>query len=1406
MNIFKRISVFLVASILILSGAFAATATLQPSSVPINAELNTSDGDQYYVQSLLFKLDADGSGSWSAGDSIVVNLPEYLSIADVDDDGNWVDEVSGAIDVSNAGMSLNIEASNSSTIELRLDGGAASTGDSVMTFFPVRVKDHTIADSTTRDYDIVYGDGTFESTEPNPTVTYITGIPDYITFAAEYSVSGGISDTSSKRGKFYPSAKKEAMDSMSNKNVTLLLPSLVEDLDSASVDSANWHDINLDSTETTPEVKYTLWASKKSDLNRVKSSPSTQIPKVVEQPDEGLTTNPGQECDIVPDSAYFSNTLLDGTNLEEGTWYFYVTSNVTSDWVLGQSDSVEIRHQPVFHYSDGEFKHAGAGGVLDYADLGTYDLSTNGVDDTTGMYLDSGGGVGVNGKWKDDPSVDARNTENVDIHWEVDDIDDNAEVSIYISTESDLTTKSELMANAQEIGSDDLMEEANEPGQEADEYNFDINPPDSPYIEEGDYTVYLSADDGKNSNVYKVTRANGDAYVLHVMHFPYLSFQSLNENMINIYDSTENKLVLNSAKNKRFTINWGEKTTDDRDIDGNASIDLYAIDKELDDSDYTGYDVNVESVDETALPNSVTDPDAEAVHIASLKEDPDTRSDNRYSWDFRNSGMIPDSSFNIFALIQEGDDAQIVEYADSTDGNFPGYNPDADNFTFKFEIKHGTYILTKNPVEDKIVRLKGSDKYQLRWKAVDKDDSDIPGLVALVPDSVDSSIVDTSDISNNKDHYWLTTNSSGQYHDSSVVNIKNEKYTADFGGITVDAAGNTSTPPQGDYNVYYLYDDADNNNLSSLDAVKAAGKVHINRYDDLAKDFELSPNRITAEKGDTITLDVYLEAKTENENIISVGIDVPTSKLSIVDQDENTSGIQPWNNESENFNGSELKNEVVENDSISTIAFEEYDGDDITAGVVTIGYIELVVDSGNVDYEIDDEKIDFVTSGENATQVADEDGNIIAETVPEVAANLQIASYGMISGEVDIQGRDNEGQQVTLKLVEEGSVEPITGVTSLDTLDENTSEPGIQYTLGAEGTYQMSGVPTGTYDLICKKKGWLNQRKASIDVRSFSKARNIDFEGSDKLLAGDCAGYAAVSGEALPDNQITSGDDGDEIKTAYGSTPGDDNWNEYADFTGDDYIGFDDLNYEQVNSGVDQGNGEGLLYKKSSGSNEDAVMGLKKSEEIGDKVTYVVKVDKSEDVRAYKVEMNIDHSNWKVVNYNDKLAEGEQTYNFKKSIDGDMHFVSAIGGPATRTESNVKLAEITLERKKDNADKPAIYNAKLINSANEVTEATLQSELKPDEFSLSQNYPNPFNPTTNIKFALPKAGKVKLTIYNLMGQKVKTLVSETMDEGRYKVKWNSTNESGIKVSSGVYFYRLQVSGRIVNSKKMILMK
>lgn len=136
---------------------------------------------------------------------------------------------------------------------------------------------------------------------------------------------------------------------------------------------------------------------------------------------------------------------------------------------------------------------------------------------------------------------------------------------------------------------------------------------------------------------------------------------------------------------------------------------------------------------------------------------------------------------------------------------------------------------------------------------------------------------------------------------------------------------------------------------------------------------------------------------------------------------------------------------------------------------------------------------------------------------------------------------------------------------------------------------------------------------------------------------------------------------------------------------------------------------------------------------------------------------------------------------------------------------------------------PGDYEAGIIFSSNDPLNSTKQipvlltvesgsdvdhpeaGDFKPVTFAILQNYPNPFNPETSIQYQLPAASHVVLRIYNLNGQEVKTLIEQPLPAGYYQVEWNGRNNSGQKVTSGVYILKI-IAGEFVQAKKMILIQ
>jgi len=102
-------------------------------------------------------------------------------------------------------------------------------------------------------------------------------------------------------------------------------------------------------------------------------------------------------------------------------------------------------------------------------------------------------------------------------------------------------------------------------------------------------------------------------------------------------------------------------------------------------------------------------------------------------------------------------------------------------------------------------------------------------------------------------------------------------------------------------------------------------------------------------------------------------------------------------------------------------------------------------------------------------------------------------------------------------------------------------------------------------------------------------------------------------------------------------------------------------------------------------------------------------------------------------------------------------------------------------------------------------EIVVEVDFNPSDYSLAQNFPNPFNPNTIVQFQVPKPSDVTIKIYDMLGQEIRILFAGQVASGKYTIEWNGLNDSGERMSSGNYIYRM-TAGDFADTKQMILLK
>jgi hypothetical protein len=170
--------------------------------------------------------------------------------------------------------------------------------------------------------------------------------------------------------------------------------------------------------------------------------------------------------------------------------------------------------------------------------------------------------------------------------------------------------------------------------------------------------------------------------------------------------------------------------------------------------------------------------------------------------------------------------------------------------------------------------------------------------------------------------------------------------------------------------------------------------------------------------------------------------------------------------------------------------------------------------------------------------------------------------------------------------------------------------------------------------------------------------------------------------------------------------------------------------------------------------------------------------------KEYEVQISDDKTNWTTISHVTNGNGGTE----KISVNASARYVR-IYGLQRATQYGYSLYEID------------IYNDTNVSSIQN------KNNIKdiPSEFTLSDNYPNPFNPSTTIEYSIPKAGFVKIQIYNSIGQLINTIENDFRNPCKYRIQWNGKNSLGESMPSGVYFYRMSSNG-LTLIKKMVMLK
>lgn len=282
----------------------------------------------------------------------------------------------------------------------------------------------------------------------------------------------------------------------------------------------------------------------------------------------------------------------------------------------------------------------------------------------------------------------------------------------------------------------------------------------------------------------------------------------------------------------------------------------------------------------------------------------------------------------------------------------------------------------------------------------------------------------------------------------------------------------------------------------------------------------------------------------------------------------------------------------------------------------------------------------------------------------------------------------------------------------------------------------------------------------------------------------------------------------------FGLTAGAETFDKAFDLSPNNAVDFDDFFVFADNFGREMV-GIGKVVPTMAGLNSDARFYLDAGTElprVGEEISVAVSLEDYIEVRGYGLTVEYDSDLLEFVESRvvDNILGEQDLATPQVFAQGEGQVaIAALGNTASDGELGLNLvfrAKQEIENSyielTNGALQDGSYGLNKINST-----VSVRIETRPEFYALHENYPNPFNPETTIKYQLPEAGDVRLEVYNMLGQVVKTLVdNQFQNAGRHTIQWDATNNSGQPLSSGVYFYRVIAGGEFSDHKKMLLLK
>lgn len=911
------------------------------------------------------------------------------------------------------------------------------------------------------------------------------------------------------------------------------------------------------------------------------------------------------------------------------------------------------------------------------------------------------------------------------------------------------------------------------------EFSWDVS---SPLVAEGNYYLYAVATDSISVSVANSSTA------LVVKHSPAFSF----------YDpAKDTQRSIDSGSQPVYTIQW-QKGPGDKDLDHDASVVLYFTTDNPSTIDH--------STEAGASSTSLTgDADTKLI-ISGLTEDSDGKAD-MYVWDLRNPpNAVPKS------------DRQVWLYAVTTDGS--------GNTNV---VRGGSLTITHNPFIQLNTRLPGvsqGDILRFEWDDYMVDDASgtddaYVRLYAAANSNYTTLQSLEADVENGGGDAFILNSSDGTA--SGTISALRES-----GGDSLnwDTKTSTFTMPVGTYVVYAgISADATFSDNMLGRVSKSSNELVVGTGTGSTPLLSLSPNKLLASSGDTLTFEILVQSNNQSVESISAIIDLGSSSFSVINSGS------PFTDFGEIFSGGT----IVENTSSGTkVRFtkNKTGGEIVGSGgdQKRLASFQVAVQSGfsgvqNIVFDASEAALS-VTGSSNALKQST--GLSVQNAKVQSVARGRILATVLLEGRT--QGSGDHSTLLDIHLRLPGSTIDITDATFIGANDTQASTTDtVEVLTTSSGGLTLTSIPAGRYVLTVKDSSHLSGRTDTLAVRSgetIMLSASTGFFSSD--IRGDKSflleqdGRLLKGGDATGDNEIDE-DDVNAIDAAWGTNTAFANFAQ-ADVTNDGRVGVEDLSMATSNISNSTGFGAPPVYKRAvAKSNAGSALEVIAPDfagewRAGQEVELVFMARGLGDLAGYEMEFSYDPFDMSVVGEVELGAvfAGNPQGAFQRLYEdeGLIKVAGARYGKVWSAAGDGELLRVKVRLHQDGfPESLRLQDGRLISSAYESARLEFLRDPSllavPDDFALSQNYPNPFNPSTTIPFSVPAFGAsavpTSVEIFNAIGQRVKVLLQESVQPGYHRAVWEGDDASGRQVGSGIYFYRVKV-GESLQVRRMTLVK